>query len=37
VSLASRRALLYATLNAFGSVAAGLGTAGLGLAIGAAL
>ncbi|HEV7789621.1 MAG TPA: fluoride efflux transporter CrcB [Pseudonocardia sp.] len=37
VSLAGRRALLYATLNAFGSVAAGLGAAGLGLAIGAAL
>jgi fluoride exporter len=37
VSLASRRALLYATLNAFGSVAAGLGVAGLGLAIGATL
>jgi len=37
VLLATRRAWLYATLNALGSVATGLGTAGLGLAIGAAL
>jgi fluoride exporter len=37
VALASRRAWLFATLNAFGSIAAGLGAAGLGLALGAAL
>ena len=37
VALASRRAWLLATLNAFGSIAAGLGAAGLGLALGAAL
>jgi fluoride exporter len=37
VQLASRRAWLYATCNALGSVAAGLGAASLGLAIGAAL
>lgn len=37
VVLASRRAWLYAAFNAFGSVAAGLGAAGLGLAIGSAL
>lgn len=37
VLLASRRAWLYATLNALGSVAAGLGAAGLGLALGTAL
>ncbi|HEY9415091.1 MAG TPA: fluoride efflux transporter CrcB [Pseudonocardia sp.] len=35
VALAGRRAWLYATLNAVGSVVAGLGAAGLGLAIGA--
>jgi hypothetical protein len=35
VALADRRAWLYAALNALGSVAAGLGAAGLGLAIGA--
>jgi CrcB protein len=37
VLLATRRAYLYATLNALGSVAAGLGAAGLGLALGATL
>lgn len=37
VLLGSRRATLYALLNAFGSVAAGLGAAGLGLALGNAL
>lgn len=37
VALASRRAWLFATLNAFGSIAAGLGAAGLGLALGAAI
>ena len=37
VALASRRAWLFAMLNAFGSIAAGLGAAGLGLALGAAL
>jgi len=37
VALASRRAWLFATLNALGSIAAGLGAAGLGLALGATL
>lgn len=37
VALAGNRAYLYATLNALGSVAAGLGAAGMGLALGAAL
>jgi CrcB protein len=37
VALASRRAWLIAVLNALGSIAAGLGAAGLGLALGAAL
>lgn len=37
VALATRGATLYALLNALGSVAAGLGAAGLGLSIGAAL
>lgn len=37
VALASTRRHLHATLNALGSIAAGLGAAGLGLALGAAL
>jgi CrcB protein len=37
VQLAAGRAGLFAVLNALGSVAAGLGAAGLGLALGAAL
>jgi CrcB protein len=37
VALASRGAWLYAVFNALGSLAAGLGAAGLGLAVGAAL
>lgn len=37
VALADRRAWLYAAMNALGSVAAGLGAAGLGLAIGTGL
>jgi CrcB protein len=37
VTLANRGAWLYATFNALGSVVAGLGAAGLGLAVGAAL
>lgn len=37
VQLVSGRALLYASLNVLGSVMAGLGAAGLGLALGSAL
>ncbi|HZZ51091.1 MAG TPA: CrcB family protein [Pseudonocardia sp.] len=37
VVLANGGAWLYAAFNAFGSLAAGLGAAGLGLAVGAAL
>jgi CrcB protein len=37
VTLASRRAWLYAALNAVGSVTAGIGAAALGLALGGTL